>query len=317
MKVIVTTPYGRDSLQGNTVTAQRVVSILEESGVDAMMLCMGEEVQGADVMIALHARKSAHYVADFRELNPEGKVIVYLTGTDLYEDIPGGCLVCKESMEQADGLVVSQEASLRSVPKEFLAKTEVVYPSIELPEDLSGDCETESDLFLLVGHMRAVKQPFMAVEALQLLDDSVRLVLLGNEVDSGMGAMAKEWQGRDPRFEWLGGLGYVETLRWMRRSVVTMNTSLMEGGSNSVGESIVLGVPVLATRIEGNVGMLGADYEGYFEVGDAQGLSDLMCKVLNEPCFLERLRGQVRVRGERFSRKNEASGWMNLIQRIV
>ncbi len=317
MKVIVTTPYGRDSLQGNTVTALRVISILEEAGVDAMMLCRGEEMQRADVIIALHARKSSHYLADFMELNPEGKVIVYLTGTDLYDDVPSGCLICMKSMELADGLVVSQGASLGSVPEGFLAKSAVVRKSIHLPEGLIGGCDTEPDLFLFVGHMRAVKQPFMGVEALQLLDDSVRFMLLGKEVDPGLGKLAEGWQVRDPRFKWLGGLGYVETLGWMKRSVVTVNTSLMEGGSNSVGESIVLGVPVLATRIEGNVGMLGEDYAGYFDVDDEQGLSDLMYKVLNDPSYLEMLREQVRVRGEKFSRENEARDWVSVIERIV
>lgn len=316
MKVIVTTPYERSSLQGNTVTAMRMVSILKEAGLDAMMVCSGEDVSWADVMIALHARKSAHFIDAFKAVNPEGKVIVYLTGTDLYQDIPNGCLICESSMEKADGLVVSQMASLGSVPEKFRAKSEVVYGSIQLPGDLVGDCVVESDLFLCVGHMRAVKQPFMAVGAFQLLDDSARLVLLGDEVDAEMGEMAREWQVRDSRFEWLGGLEYLETLRWMKRAVVTINTSLMEGGANSVGESIVLGVPVLASRVEGNVGMLGEDYAGYFSVDSERELADLMYKVLHDESFLSLLREQVRMRSKVFLRENEMRDWLEVIEKI-
>jgi hypothetical protein len=33
---------------------------------------------------------------------------------------------------------------------------------------------------------------------------------------------------------------------------------------------------VLASRIDGNVGLLGEDYAGYFEPGDAQALADFL-----------------------------------------
>ncbi|MGJ8657869.1 MAG: glycosyltransferase [Akkermansiaceae bacterium] len=295
----------------------RVVSILVDAGVDAEVLSSGEEVGVADVMIALHARKSAHFTEDFIELNPTGKVIVYLTGTDLYSDIPDGCPICEQSLERADALVVSQEASLASVPEKYRAKTVVVHASIQLPVEVVDDSVTEPDLFLCVGHLRAVKQSFMAVKSLQLLDESVRLVLLGKEVDVDSGEIARKWEVEDSRFQWLGGVSYKESLKWMQRSVVTINTSLMEGGANSVGESIVLGVPVLASKVEGNVGMLGEDYVGYFSANSEQELAELMYRVLNDQCFLSKLRDQVGVRSKRFLRESETKDWVNLIQKIV
>ena len=47
----------------------------------------------------------------------------------------------------------------------------------------------------------------------------------------------------------------------------------MEGGAHVVMEAIMSGTPVLASRIDGNVGMLGADYAGYFDCGDADQLA--------------------------------------------
>lgn len=314
----MTTPYERNSLQGNTVTAMRIVSILLESDIDAAVLCKDEKAVCADFLIALHARKSARFIDNFLALNSAGKVIVYLTGTDLYSDIPSGCEICEKSMELADALVVSQEASLASVPEKFRAKAVVVHKSIQLPEILVDDVAAESDLFTVIGHLRAVKQPFMAVESLQLLGDSVRLrlALLGKEVDSDSGGLSRKWQAQDPRFQWLGGLEYLEALHWIRRSVATINTSLAEGGANSVGESIVLGVPVLASRVEGNVGMLGDDYAGYFSAESKQELADLMLRVIHDSDFLEKLREQVRVRAEKFLRENEKQDWIKTIQKI-
>lgn len=316
MKILVTTPYERDSLQGNTVTAKRVVSILIEAGMDANLLSKGEPVGFADVMIGLHARKSAHFIDEFLAVNPAGKVIVYLTGTDLYDEIPNGSGICEKSMDLADALVVSQEASLASVPERHRSKAVVVHKSIQLPM-LESRVGVDSKLFTVIGHLRAVKQPFIAVESIQLLDDSLRLVMLGKEVDSDSGEISRKWQAQEFRFKWLGGVEYREALQWIQRSVATINTSLLEGGANSVGESIVLGVPVLASKIEGNIGMLGDDYAGYFSPDSKQELADLIHRVIHDFDFLQKLREQVNMRGKKFLRENEKRDWINVIQKIA
>jgi glycosyltransferase involved in cell wall biosynthesis len=319
MKVLVTTPYARDSLQGNTVTAKRVVSILLETGLDASVISNDDKVEYADVIIALHARKSAHFIDDFLALNPAGKVIVYLTGTDLYHDIPNGCQICERSMSLADVLVVSHELTLNALPEKYRKKAMSVHKSIQLPDFLGEEkIEIDPNLFTIIGHLRAVKQPFMAVESMQLLEDSVRvkLVLLGNEIDEDSGEIARSWEAIDSRFQWLGGVEYLQALQWMRRSVATINTSLIEGGANSVGESIMLGVPVLATRIEGNIGMLGEDYAGYFSAESKQELADIMQRVISDADFLAMLREQVRVRKKKFTRENEKQDWMNVLKII-
>lgn len=314
--MLVTTPYNKASLQGNNVTANRIVSILLEAGIKSEMIAKDEVVLEADVLIALHARKSAHFIKEFYTVNPEGKVILYLTGTDLYREIPNGCRICEASMEGADALVVSQEASLSSIPPRFRAKSMVVHKSIQLPE-LSVDTEVDPRLFTVIGHLREVKQPFMGVESIQLLDDAVRLKLLGDAVALDYDSLALDWQKRDSRFQWLGRLDYTETLEWMKRSVATINTSLVEGGANSVGESIVLGIPVLASKIEGNVGMLSADYDGYFMPDDRKGLADLMSRIVHDASFLKHLQRQVNARAEMFSRENEKNDWVEVIQKIT
>ena len=317
MRILVTTPYERDSLQGNTVTAKRLVSIFSEAGLSAEIVAKGEKVSHADVLIALHARKSAHYIEDFVSLNPDGRVIVYLTGTDLYYDIPAGCELCERSMKEADTLVVSQESSLASVPEIYKHKAVVAQKSIQLPEGFGENCSIQdlqdSDIFLCVGHLRSVKQPFMSVEALQLIDAPISLRLLGGEVSPGLGDVAREWQDAEDRFQWLGRVSYEKTLQWIQKSKVTINTSLIEGGANSVGESIVLGVPVLASKIEGNVGMLGEEYAGYFSVEDKQRLADLMQRVRTDESFLQTLRDQVSARSKKFSRDNEMKDWMSIL----
>ncbi len=317
MKVIIASPYATDSLNGNTVTSQRIVSLLGSAGHKAEIIqsceITAESVRYVDAMIALHAKKSAGAVDVFRKWSPSGKLIIFVTGTDLYEDLPSGCPECLASMHSADTLVVSQSASLCSIPEEFKSKTHVVYKSIAMP-NMGDDVVVEKDLFTVVGHLRAVKQPFMIVEALKLLGDIVRVKSVGAEFDTGSAETARKHVLSNDRFEWLGECDYTTALRWMQRSVATVNTSLSEGGANSVGESIMFGVPVLASRIEGNVGMLGDAYSGYFSVNQPQELADLMERAITDEEFIKQLKHEVLERQIHFVPERELEGWLSLLE---
>jgi glycosyltransferase involved in cell wall biosynthesis len=72
--------------------------------------------------------------------------------------------------------------------------------------------------------------------------------------------------------------------------------SRMEGGANVVIEAVRSGVPVLASRIDGNVGLLGPDYDGYFAVGDADALAALVRRFRAEAAFVAHLRAQCAAR---------------------
>ena len=64
-------------------------------------------------------------------------------------------------------------------------------------------------------------------------------------------------------------------VRWSRlfgRARAMVLSSLSEGGANVVSEAVAAGVPVLASRIDGSVGLLGRDYPGYFPVADTAAL---------------------------------------------
>ena len=73
---------------------------------------------------------------------------------------------------------------------------------------------------------------------------------------------------------------HAETLKRIQRAHLLVHTSRMEGGAHVIMEAICSGTPVIASRIDGNVGLLGEDYEGVFEPGDADGLAQrlLACR---------------------------------------
>ena len=68
----------------------------------------------------------------------------------------------------------------------------------------------------------------------------------------------------------------------------------MEGGANAVAEALAAGVPVIASRVAGNVGMLGEDYPGYYPVGDERALARLLERTETDAAFHGLLKAAVR-----------------------
>jgi glycosyltransferase involved in cell wall biosynthesis len=91
----------------------------------------------------------------------------------------------------------------------------------------------------------------------------------------------------------------------------------MEGGAHVIMEALSSGVPVLASRIPGNIGMLGDDYAGFFTVGDARALASLLLKFRNEPAFVAQLQGQCAVRAPLFDPARECSGLITIVQELL
>ena len=84
-----------------------------------------------------------------------------------------------------------------------------------------------------------------------------------------------------------------------------------------MSESIVAGVPVLASRIDGSVGILGADYPGLFAFGDTRALTELLLRVEMEPDFVESLRHRIKSLAPLFDRKREVHAWAEMIRDLI
>jgi glycosyltransferase involved in cell wall biosynthesis len=97
---------------------------------------------------------------------------------------------------------------------------------------------------------------------------------------------------------------------------VLVHPSRIEGGAHVVMEAVMSGTPVLASRIDGNVGMLGEGYDGYFPLGDAQALSNLLLRCKNEPQFLEHLNKQCALRSPLFEPQAEQAALLEVVSKI-
>ena len=263
-------------------------------------------------MLALHARRSAASIHAWAQACPGKPLIVVLTGTDLYRDIKTDP-IARQSLALATHLVVLQDAGMAEVPEAWRSKTCVIYQSAQALVPAVKSARSFSAL--MVGHLRQEKDPLTFMQA--ACDDyakGVRFVQIGDALEPSFKEAAQATAQRTPHYRWLGGLTRSETRQHIKRAHVLVNCSEMEGGAQVIIEAVQSGTPVLASRISGNVGMLGEDYAGYFELGSAAELAALVRRCTAEPGFLALLQRQCRQRAPLFEREQERRLVINLVQ---
>jgi putative glycosyltransferase (TIGR04348 family) len=272
----------------------------------------------AHLMIALHAWRSADSIRRFRELYPDRALIVGLSGTDIYDYIDRDPAPTLHSLACANRLVALQELARERVPRRFRDKVRIVQQSAA-PLRRGRIGRKGSFDVAVIGHLREVKDPFRAAEAARRLPASsrIRVVHLGAAETPRWAAAAKAEMANNPRYVWRGDRPRADVRRLLGRARAMVLSSLSEGGANVISEAVAAGVPVLATRIDGSVGLLGADYPGYFPVGDSQALARLLIRIESDPGFLKRLDRAIARRAHLFRPAREKAQWRALLEEIM
>ncbi len=276
--ICIVTPALADANNGNWQTAQRWARLL--SGHYAVRLAKAwpdgpTTVDGTDLLLALHARRSAGSAAAWAQAYPQRPLVVALTGTDLYRDVQSDASA-QRSLALAQRLIVLQALGPQSVPAEHRAKCRVVLQSSTRRQTLT---KTVRHLrAVVVGHLRDEKWPQTVFEAARQLGahEGICIDHVGQPLDAALGEAARATQAACPHYRWLGGLPHAAARQRIQRAHALIHPSRMEGGAHVIMEAVLSGTPVLASRIDGNVGMLGAGYGGYFPPGDAAALVALL-----------------------------------------
>lgn len=273
--------------------------------------------QDCDVLITLHAGRSADLAKRFREAYPDKSIIVAITGTDIHVEMKKSARV-ERCLRLADRIVMLEPEGKKLLASDLKKKVEVVFqsasPLVKKPKQLTRFFEVS-----IVGHLRPVKDPFRVAEAVKLLpkESRIRAVQFGKALEPGMKRLATKETLENRRYRWLGAVSHYEAQKRMVRSHLTVLTSKVEGAPSSISEALVNDVPILATRITAMIGMLGADHPGLFDVGDTQGLAQLMLRAEQSKSFYASLIAAGKKRKQLFKPAAEMKRWRELMRELA
>jgi putative glycosyltransferase (TIGR04348 family) len=317
MAIILITPEGPSTRTGNAVAALRWARILRRLG-HRVTLAAEYTDEPAEAMVAIHAWRSADAIGRFKARHPARPLILQLSGTDIYQYIIEDAAPTLRSMELADRLVALNSLAWRVIPKELRSKLRVIFQSAPKSARPRRPGERHVEI-AVIGHLRDVKDPLRAAAAARLLPETsrIRIVHIGRPYTAEWEAKARAEMAANPRYVWRDDVPRTAVQNLLRRSHAMVLSSLSEGGANVISEAVVCGVPILASRMDGNVGLLGADYPGYFPVGDTRALARLMGRIETDRGFVARLRHAVARRAPLFRPEREATAWRRLLAELA
>jgi len=318
--ICIVSPALAQANNGNWQTARRWAQFLR-TRFHADIASDWPAAPSPDLLIALHARRSAVPLARFCALHPDRPAVLVLTGTDLYRDIRIDA-DAQASLERAAALVLLQPAGLSELPPHLRSKAHVIYQSAPALQPAERTAHPRHHDILMVGHLRDEKDPRTFMQAAALVRaPTARLIHIGGVLDPALGDAATLAAAPDSaatgRYAWLGPLPHAETRQRLKQAHAMAICSRMEGGANVIIEAVTCGVPVLASDISGNRGMLGEDYLGYFPPGDAQALAALIDKSINDPAWYATLQEQCAQRARLFTPEAEQAALLDLVDNLL
>lgn len=332
--VVIVSPALADSNNGNWQTARRWQLFL--SGHFSVRIVKHWEntpaTQRDVAMIALHARRSADSIAAWaqsRGNHAHGSpgLVLALTGTDLYRDIETD-ETAQKSLELARHLIVLQEKGTEKLSEDLQEKTSVIFQSTTSRKTLPKPKRRLK--VVMVGHLRDEKMPQTLMEAAVLLRGYPDIYIdhIGGPLDPELAQAAEETMQACPNYRWLGNQPHGATRARIQRAHVLVHASKMEGGAHVIMEAVCSGTPVVASYIDGNIGMLGAAYPGYFPLGNSHALANVLTQLQEDivnpkplppgkSSMYTKLKSQCAERAKLFAPENEQNRLIALVQRAV
>jgi putative glycosyltransferase (TIGR04348 family) len=316
MRITLITPANRQSRAGNRTTAARWARLLRALG-HRVRVAVTYEDEPADLMIALHAWRSAAAIERFHARHPARPLVVGLGGTDVYHFLTTEPAATLRSLDLADALVGLHDLVGDALPPRHRDKLCVIHQSA--PAVTRAEPARRWFEVCVIGHLRAEKDPLRTALAARALppESRIRVIHLGRAHEPSWADAARAEMADNPRYRWLGEVPGWRVRRWLGRVRLMVLSSVVEGGANVISEALAAGLPVLASAIAGSIGLLGADYPGYFPVGDTAALTDLLVRAETDADFYGRLARAGAARAPLFTEAGERDAWQALLARVT
>lgn len=322
-RIALVTPALAQANNGNWHTAARWADFLSDvAHVELMKDYSSSQGRSFDAMIALHARRSAASIAAFAKQQPNKPIALVLTGTDVYRDIASDT-AAQRSLELASKLIILQARAADFVPPHLHHKLVVIEQSAEALTAASFKKKSHQHKShfqaVMVGHLREEKAPLTFMRAAARLRDehALEFVQVGAALEEEFGALANDLHTQHPRYRWLGNVPRDKARQLIRDAHLLVIPSVMEGGAHVIIEALQSGTPVLASRVSGNIGMLGEDYAGYFPLHNDEVLAALLRRAAQDTSFYATLMTQCAARAPLFEPSRERAAVIHLAHSLL
>jgi putative glycosyltransferase (TIGR04348 family) len=313
VKIHLVTPAKKNDRNGNRTSALRWAKLLQQQGHNVQVETdyNGESI---DLLIALHAWRSAAAIERYKSKYPQGPLVVALGGTDVNTYLKTDPDATLKSMQLADVLVCLHDMIAFELPVALRSKLRVIYQSAD---SLTQKLKPRSRTFdvCVIGNLRIEKDPLLTAKAAMLLPDhsKIRVTHFGKAASQQWRLLAQQQMESSLRYTWQGEVPRWRVRQELARTRLMVISSNQEGGANVVSEALVAGVPIVASKISGNVGLLGNDYPGYFPVGDERALADLLYRAEMDVAFLSKLKISCAQLELKFTAEFESVAWQSLL----
>lgn len=321
VNIALITPAASGSRSGNRATATRWAKLLKPLNC-RVSLYLPEDPAPAhspDLILALHAWRSHAAICAWKRAHPGCPLVLVLTGTDVYRFQYSDPVEVYQSMDLADAMIGLHDCLHENLPERYQDRLHVVYQSAEpLPDKSPGPSARTFDV-LVAGHLREEKDSLRSAYAVRDLprDSRLRVVQLGGAHTDDWAQAAREEMTHNRRYHWLGDQPRWRVRQWMARARAMVISSRMEGGANVVSEACVAGLPVIASDIAGNRGLLGRSYYGYYPVTSTRALRESLLRAERDSLWLDRLREQVSQRSLMFHPEVEQRALAEVIASLL
>lgn len=265
------TPYYRQS-RGNSTTAKRMVSGLEQQGIKVVVFAYEEETwnaswheqfKEAELSHILHLKRFAQWIKQHPYLVLDKPYILTSGGTDVNEDLknPDAAKLMKSVADQSCAITVfskdGQEKIVEAYP-ELSGRVFVVPQSVWLPESnvpAPFDAVAGFPKLLLPAGLRPIKDVFFLWDELVSIRKTwpqLTFSIIGAALDEDVLTKVKRYQANYEWFHYLEEVALDQMMDVYAKFDIVLNTSISEGQPTSLLEAMYVGKPVMARRIPGN-----------------------------------------------------------------
>lgn len=269
MKIVLASP-NYPQLRGNTITVQRIADNLEHLGMETEIVSTTDDsvirsFPAADIVHGFHAYNFYKFLQKLDQ--KPSHYIVTITGTDLNQDLfnPDKRMDVLASLHGAEAVHVFDEKAKGLLAREIPELNDKIFVMAQGNQPSAPGVplftkEPDSFLFFLPAGIRKVKNIPSAIEMLQelhLLHPQVRLWLVGPVLEEEEGKQVMDLVNRHK--DWIRYLGQVpheDMGSIYLETDAVLNTSLSEGQPATILEAMGYALPVLASDIPGNSGII-------------------------------------------------------------